>query len=60
MAEMRNEYNILVRKHEVKRPSGRRRHRREDNIRTDLRETVWEGVECGLIWLRIGIIGGLL
>jgi hypothetical protein len=37
MEEMRNAYNILV-VHEGKRPLGRRRHRREDNIRIDLRE----------------------
>jgi hypothetical protein len=29
---------------EGKRPLGRPRHRREDNIKTDLREIVWEGV----------------
>jgi hypothetical protein len=42
---MRNPYNVLVRKPEGKRPFGRPRHRWEINIRTDLRETVWEGVD---------------
>jgi hypothetical protein len=42
---MRNVYNILVRKSEGKRPFGRLKHRREDNIRMDLRELGWEGVD---------------
>jgi len=36
---MRNAYNALVGKPEGKRPLRRSRHRREDNIRMDLRET---------------------
>jgi hypothetical protein len=35
---------ILVGKPELKRPLGRPRRRWEDNIRMDLKETVWEGV----------------
>jgi hypothetical protein len=35
---MRNEYKILVEKHERKRSLGRHRRRWEDNIRKDLRE----------------------
>jgi hypothetical protein len=35
---MRNAYNILVGKREVKRPLGRPRSRLEDNIKMDLRE----------------------
>jgi hypothetical protein len=42
---MRNEYKILVGKLEGKRPLRRPRHRREDNIRMDLQETVGS---CGL------------
>jgi hypothetical protein len=38
----RGVYKILVGKHEGKRPLGRPRRRREDNIKTDLQE-----VECG-------------
>jgi hypothetical protein len=44
MEEMRNAYNILVGKHEGKRPLGRTRHRWED-ARIDLREIGWEGVD---------------
>jgi hypothetical protein len=36
---------ILVGKPEGKRPLGRPRHRWEDNIKMDLREIEWEGVE---------------
>jgi hypothetical protein len=45
MGEMRNAYNILVGKHEGKRPLGRPRHRWEDNIRFDLREIELEGMD---------------
>jgi hypothetical protein len=36
MGEMKNEYKILIRKSEVKRPLGRPRRRWESNIRIDL------------------------
>jgi hypothetical protein len=40
-----NAYRILVGKPEVKRPPGRPRHRRVDNIKKDLRDRMgW----CGL------------
>jgi hypothetical protein len=42
---MRNAYNILVRKHEWKRPLGSPMDKWEDNIRMDLREIGWEGVD---------------
>jgi hypothetical protein len=45
MGEMRNAYKILVGKPEGKRPLGRSRHRWEGNIRMDLREVMWEGVD---------------
>jgi len=45
MGEVGNEYRILVRKPEGKKPLGRLRHRWEDNIRTNLSEIVWEGVD---------------
>jgi hypothetical protein len=45
MDDMRNAYNILVGKLEGKRPLGRPRRRWEDNIRMDLREIGWEGVD---------------
>jgi hypothetical protein len=41
-----NAWNILVGKPEGKKPLGRPRCRWEDNIRIDLRETGWEGVDC--------------
>jgi hypothetical protein len=56
----RNAYRILVGKPEGKRPLGRQRRRWMDNIKMDLRETGWDGVEwTGWIWLRIGTSGGL-
>jgi hypothetical protein len=42
---MRNAYKILVRKFEGKRPLVRAKHGWIDNIRMDLREIVWEGVD---------------
>jgi hypothetical protein len=52
-------YSVLVGKPEGKRPLGRPRCRREDNIKMDLEE-----VGCGVwtlsSWLRIETGGGLL
>jgi hypothetical protein len=45
MGEERNAYKILVRKPERKGPLGRPRHRRVDNIKMDLREIGWGGVD---------------
>jgi hypothetical protein len=45
MGEMRNAYNILVGKPEGMRTLGRPKRRREDNIRMDLREIGWEGMD---------------
>jgi hypothetical protein len=45
MEALRNEYKILVRKPEGKRPHVRSRHRWEDNVRMDLKETGWKGVD---------------
>jgi hypothetical protein len=42
--EKRNAYGIFVRKPEEKRLFGRHRRMREDNIKTDLREIGWKGV----------------
>jgi hypothetical protein len=44
MGKMRNAYNILVRKHGGKRPLGRSRRRWKD-IRMDLTEVGWKGVD---------------
>jgi hypothetical protein len=43
MGETRNAYVILVGKPEGKRPLGRPRRRRVDNIKMDLREIGWDG-----------------
>jgi hypothetical protein len=45
MGAMRNMYNILVGKPEGKRLLGRPGHRWEDNIKMDLREIVFEGMD---------------
>jgi len=47
--ERRNAYKILVCKRERKRPLGRPRRRWEDNIRVDLRQIGWDGVD----WIRL-------
>jgi transposase len=44
VAEKRNVYRILVGKPEGKRPQGRPRRRCVDNIKMDLREIGWDGV----------------
>jgi hypothetical protein len=49
MGEERKVYKVLVGKPEGKRPLGRPRHRWEDAIRTDLRETGLGGVD----WIRM-------
>jgi hypothetical protein len=43
--DKRNAYRILVGKPEGKRPLGRPRRRWEDNIRMDLREIGWSGMD---------------
>jgi hypothetical protein len=45
--EKRNAYRILAGKPEGKRPLGRPRLRWEDNIKMDLREIGWGGMDCG-------------
>jgi hypothetical protein len=44
--EKRNAYRILVGKLEGKRPLGRPRCRWVDNIKMDLREIGWVGINC--------------
>jgi hypothetical protein len=45
MGEKRNAYRILVGKPERKRPLGRPRRRWVDNIKMDLREMEWYGLD---------------
>jgi len=45
MGDLRSSYKVLFEKHEGTRRFGRPRHRCEDNIRMDLRETGWVGVD---------------
>jgi transposase len=45
MREKWNAYRILVGKSEGKRPLGRPRCRRLDNIKMDLRDIGWDGVD---------------
>jgi hypothetical protein len=45
MGKNRNEYRILVGKPEGKRPLRRPRHRWPDNIKMDLREIGWGGMD---------------
>jgi hypothetical protein len=45
LGEKRNAYRILVGKPEGKRPLGKPRRRWVDNIKMDLREIGWDGVD---------------
>jgi hypothetical protein len=45
MGEKRNAYRMLVGKAEGKRPLGRPRRRWVDNIKMDLREIGWDGLD---------------
>jgi hypothetical protein len=43
--EKRNAYRILVKRLEGKRPLGRPRRRRVDNIKIDFRDVGWDGMD---------------
>jgi hypothetical protein len=45
MEEKRSAYRILVGKPEGKRPLGRRRRRWVDNIKMDVKQIGWDGVD---------------
>jgi hypothetical protein len=59
MAETRNVYKKLVGKPEGKVPLGRPRRKWVDNIRIDLGERGWDGMDW-LVWLRTVINRELL
>jgi hypothetical protein len=59
MGESRGVYRVLVGRPKGKRPHGRLKHRRVDNIKKDLQE-VLEGAWTGSSWLRIWTGGGHL
>jgi hypothetical protein len=56
VGEIRNAYKILVGKPKEKNPRVRPRRRWEDNIRIDLMEIWWEGVD----WMHLAQGGGHL
>jgi hypothetical protein len=58
MGEGRGAYRILVGRPVGWRPLGRSRRRWENNIKMDLQEAGWWGMDW--IWLRTGTGGGLL
>jgi hypothetical protein len=49
MVEKRNAYRMLVRKPERKRPLRRPKRRCVDNIKMDLREILWDGMDSEYI-----------
>jgi hypothetical protein len=59
MGERRGIYRILVGKPEKKRPHGRPRRRREDNIKMNFQE-VRCGAWTGSSWIRLGTCNGNL
>jgi hypothetical protein len=54
--KQRNSCRILLGNTEWKRQPGSPRYRWKDNIKVDLREVGWGGLDW--IWLRIGTSGG--
>lgn len=45
IVQKKNAHRVLVQKPEGKMPLGRSRHGKEYNIRTNLQETGWEGMD---------------
>jgi hypothetical protein len=58
MGEGRKMYEVLVGKHEGKRPLGRPKSEWEDGNKIDLERSA--GGWTGFAWFRIGTVGGLL
>jgi len=58
MVKRKVAYRFLVGKTKIKRPLGRRKHRLEGKIKTELKSGM--GAWTGLIWLRIRTGDGLL
>jgi hypothetical protein len=59
MGDWRGAYRVLVGRPDRKRPLGRPRSKWEDNIKIYLQEMGWEEL-TGLLWLRVGTVGGPL
>jgi hypothetical protein len=57
MEERRVAHRILMGRPEGRRPHGRPRHRWVDNTKMDLKRSEM-GAYTGLMWLRIGAVGG--
>jgi hypothetical protein len=57
--EKKNAYRILVGKPEGRRPLGSPRCRWENNIKMDVRETGWSGMDW-IYLAQVGTSGGLL
>jgi hypothetical protein len=55
MGERRGAYRVLVGKPEGRRPLGRSRRRWEDNIKMDLREVGWGGMD----WINLNAVMNL-
>jgi hypothetical protein len=45
VGEKRNSYSVLVKKSEENNHLGRSIHRNDDNIKMDIKETKWRGVD---------------
>ena len=56
MAERRGVYRVFVGKPEGKRPLGRPRRRWEDNIKMDLQEVGFRGVD----WIELALVNAVM